>query len=112
MYLSEENADRKPVEEQKIEVKAKSVKSSDGKEPGAQGDSPEAAKEKPAESHDRGYSRGGGYSGGRYSGSRGDGESRYLSNDEKLKIYKKQSEERLLDIKRSREAKIGKKRIR
>jgi len=111
VYLSEENADKKPVEEQKVEVKAKLVKSSDGKEP-AHADNPEAAKEKPAESHDRGYSRGGGYSGGRYSGSRGDGESRYLSNDEKLKIYKKQSEERLLDIKRSREAKIGKKRIR
>ena len=108
--MSEENAEKKPVEEPKVEVKVKSVKTSDGKEP-AQGDSPEAAKEKPAESHDRGYQRGG-FSGGRYSGSRGDGESRYLSNDEKLKIYKKQSEERLLDIKRSREAKIGKKRIR
>jgi len=39
-----------------------------------------------------------------------DDRSRPMSNDEKLKRYKKQSEERLLDIKRSREAKIGKRR--
>lgn len=35
---------------------------------------------------------------------------RPLTNEDKLRMYKKQSEERLLDIKRSREAKIGKKR--
>jgi hypothetical protein len=35
---------------------------------------------------------------------------RPMTNEEKLRQYKKQSEERLLDIKRSREAKIGKKR--
>ena len=33
-----------------------------------------------------------------------------LSNEDKLRLYKRQSEERLLDIKRSREAKVGKKR--
>jgi hypothetical protein len=42
-------------------------------------------------------------------GRRGD---RPLSNEDKVKMYKKQSEERLLDIKRSREDKIGKKRKR
>jgi hypothetical protein len=35
---------------------------------------------------------------------------RPLTNEDKLRLYKKQSEERLLDIKRSKEAKIGKKR--
>jgi hypothetical protein len=46
--------------------------------------------------------------GGRGYGGRRDG--RPMTNEEKLRMYKKQSEERLLDIKRSREAKIGKKR--
>lgn len=40
-------------------------------------------------------------------GRRGD---RPLTNEDKLRMYKKQSEERLLDIKRSREAKVGKKK--
>lgn len=35
---------------------------------------------------------------------------RPLTNEEKLRNYKRQSDERLLDIKRSREAKVGKKR--
>jgi hypothetical protein len=35
---------------------------------------------------------------------------RPLTNEDKLRMYKKQSEERLLDIKRSKEAKVGKKR--
>ncbi len=42
-------------------------------------------------------------------GRRGD---RPFSNEDKLRMYKKQSEERLLDIKRSREEKVGKKRKR
>jgi len=37
---------------------------------------------------------------------------RPFSNEDKLRMYKKQSEERLLDIKRSREEKVGKKRKR
>ena len=56
---------------------------------------------------DYGYRGGSSYDGGR--GRYGD-RSRPMSDDEKLKRYKKQSEERLLDIKRSREAKIGKRR--
>jgi type IV secretory pathway VirB10-like protein len=35
---------------------------------------------------------------------------RPLTNEDKLRMYKKQSEERLLDIKRGKEAKVGKKR--
>ncbi len=58
-------------------------------------------------SRDYGYRGGSSYDGGR--GRYGD-RSRPMSDDEKLKRYKKQSEERLLDIKRSREAKIGKRR--
>ncbi|HDS30663.1 MAG TPA: hypothetical protein ENN67_06435 [Firmicutes bacterium] len=50
---------------------------------------------------DRRGGRGGGY--GRRDG-------RPMTNEDKLRMYKKQSEERLLDIKRGREAKIGKKR--
>ena len=45
--------------------------------------------------------------GGGRGGRRGD---RPLTNEDKLRMYKKQSEERLLDIKRSREAKVGKKK--
>jgi len=37
---------------------------------------------------------------------------RHISFEEKLRAFKKQSEERLLHIKRSREAKIGKKKPR
>ena len=37
---------------------------------------------------------------------------RHISSEEKLRAFKKQSEERLLHIKRSREAKIGKKKPR
>ena len=57
---------------------------------------------------DYGYRGGSSYDGGGR-GRYGD-RSRPMSDDEKLKRYKKQSEERLLDIKRSREAKIGKRR--
>ena len=57
---------------------------------------------------DYGYRAGSSYDGGGR-GRYGD-RSRPMSDDEKLKRYKKQSEERLLDIKRSREAKIGKRR--
>jgi predicted RNA-binding protein with RPS1 domain len=39
-------------------------------------------------------------------------EDRNMSFEEKLRAFKKQSEERLLHIKRSREAKIGKKKVR
>lgn len=39
-------------------------------------------------------------------------EERNVSFEEKLRSFKKQSEERLLHIKRSREAKIGKKKMR
>jgi hypothetical protein len=46
---------------------------------------------------------------GRHGGGRRD-RDRPLTNEDKLRIYKKQSEERLLDIKRSKEAKVGKKR--
>jgi len=47
---------------------------------------------------------------GRHSGGHGRRGDRPLTNEEKLRLYKKQSEERLLDIKRSREAKVGKKK--
>ncbi|MFH1675992.1 MAG: hypothetical protein ABIC40_03120 [bacterium] len=39
-----------------------------------------------------------------------DRDGRPLSNEDKLRMYKRQSEERLLDIKRSRENKVGKKK--
>jgi len=39
-------------------------------------------------------------------------DERNMSFEEKLRAFKKQSEERLLHIKRSREAKIGKKKVR
>jgi hypothetical protein len=55
---------------------------------------------------DGGY-RGGG--GGRDGGYRGRSD-RPLTNEDKLRRYKKQSEERLLDIKRSKENKVGKKK--
>jgi hypothetical protein len=45
---------------------------------------------------------------GRHGGRRD--RDRPLTNEDKLRMYKKQSEERLLDIKRSRENKVGKKR--
>jgi len=56
---------------------------------------------------DRGDSgdRRGDHGGGRYS--RG---NRPMTAEEKFRAYKRQSDERLLDIKRSKEAKIGKKR--
>jgi len=58
---------------------------------------------------DRGGDRGDRRYGGRGRSPRGD---RPMTNEEKLRAYKRQSEDRLLDIKRSKENKIGKKRKR
>lgn len=55
------------------------------------------------------YRRDGGYDRGRGRSGRGD---RPMTAEEKFRAYKRQSDERLLDIKRSRENKIGKKRKR
>ena len=58
---------------------------------------------------DRGGDRGDRRYGGRGRSPRSD---RPMTNEEKLRAYKRQSEDRLLDIKRSKENKIGKKRKR
>jgi hypothetical protein len=111
VYLVEETQGNEPDTEEKVEVKAEAINELDTEDKSPVGEEeavkdtdvgptetkPEAVSERPSR---------------RSRGSRGNGEQRELSNDEKLKIYKKQSEERLLDIKRSREAKIGKKRAR
>ncbi|MCX6646845.1 MAG: hypothetical protein NTY09_10920 [bacterium] len=57
-----------------------------------------------------GGSRDGGYRGGGRDGGYRGRSDRPLTNEDKLRRYKKQSEERLLDIKRSKENKVGKKK--
>jgi hypothetical protein len=117
--LAEEPVDKSDVNKNEVEVTAEELGPSNG------GDKAAAEEEAPAEQpKDSGPSKGNieldvktesrprGDGHGPERGSRGFGNPwpNGLSDDEKLKRYKKQSEERLLDIKRSREAKIGKRR--
>ena len=86
----------------------KAAEDTPNKEIGISGDGAEA---KPSDGKPPVDRRPAGDGGGRGQGSyHYSDRSRPMSDDEKLKRYKKQSEERLLDIKRSREAKIGKRR--
>jgi len=117
--LAEDATDKKIDDVPKVEVTAKDLKSPDGGEKAAEdtpkkeieisGDGAEAKPTdgKPPPKDRRPSGDGGGRGQGSYHYS---DRSRPMGDDEKLKRYKKQSEERLLDIKRSREAKIGKRR--
>jgi len=79
-------------------------------EPSKGDDKPSRKDDEPSRKDDRQDSRDGGRRGGGYRHERGArGE---MSFEEKMRAFKKQSDERLHHIKRSREAKIGKKRTR
>jgi hypothetical protein len=116
--LVEDATDKKTEDIPEVEITAKEVEPTNGGDRAAKDDaeveiedSGNGVEAKPATDSRPSYDRrpsgdGGGRGGGSYYSDR----SRPMSDDEKLKRYKKQSEERLLDIKRSREAKIGKRR--
>ena len=131
--MAEDATDKKIEDVPEVEVTAKDLSSPDDGEKAAEdtpkkeieisGDGAEAkptdgkpteskpTEGKPIDANPAMDRRPAGDGGGRGHGSyHYDDRSRPMSNDEKLKRYKKQSEERLLDIKRSREAKIGKRR--
>jgi hypothetical protein len=106
--LTEDSIEKKTENEEKVEVKAESVSPTNGdgntdSAPPAQESAPPQENRPPPPEKDYYRDRDRRYDGGHRRSDR-------MSDDEKLKRYKKQSEERLLDIKRSREAKIGKKR--
>ncbi len=108
--MTEEDNGKTLETENKVDIKATHIEEpgdSDTETKSGPNGSSETVEEAPRDRRGDRHESGG----GRYGG-RGYRDSRPLSNDDKLKLYKKQSEERLLDIKRSREAKIGKRRIR
>ena len=116
--MAEDATDKKIEDVPEVEVTAKDLSSPDDGENAAEDTSKkeieisgDGAEAKPTDAKPLMDRRPAGDGGGRGHGSyHYDDRSRPMSNDEKLKRYKKQSEERLLDIKRSREAKIGKRR--
>ena len=99
----------KPVEAIEQPAQAEAPRP-EGETPRPESEAPRPEAEGPRE--DEGQRQDRGRDDRRYDGRHGGrrDRDRPLTNEDKLRMYKKQSEERLLDIKRGKEAKVGKKR--